>query len=123
MGRSCPKGKVLRKSYSRKSYSRKSGSRVKGSRVKASCIKDVGSRGKGKKVFKNLRVGSLTKHGYTVSGSRDSRRISLRKAVKEYGTSSTIKKLNVISVYNKRSHPKTSRKAKEDMEFVRTLRD
>jgi len=111
MGRSCPKCKVLRKSYSRKSYSRKSGSRVKG------------SRGKGKKVFKNLRVGSLTKHGYTLSGSRESRRRSLKKAVKEYGTSSTIKKLNVISVYNKRSHPKTSRKAKEDMEFVRTLRD
>lgn len=120
---SCPRGQILRKSYSRKSYTRKSGSHVRGSKVKASCIRDVGSIGKGKKVFKNLRVGSLIKHGYSLAGSRDKRRKSLRKAVNEYGTSSTIKKLNVISVYNKRSHPKTSRKAKEDIEYVRTLKN
>jgi hypothetical protein len=120
--RSCPKGKLMRKSYSRKSYFRKDGSRVKSSIVKASCIKDVGSKGKGKKIIKILRKGSLRKHGYAMKSPVQKRHDALRKAVKEYGKSSTIKKLNVISLYNKRSHPKTSLKAKKDMEFVRKLR-
>jgi hypothetical protein len=46
---------------------------------------------------------------------------ALKKAVKKYGKSSTIKKLNVISLYNKRTHPKTSKRAKKDMEFIRKL--
>lgn len=119
--RSCPKGKILRKSYKRKSYVRKDGSRVKGSKVKASCIKDLGAEGKGKKVVKILRVGSLRKYGYSMKSPFSSRQEALKKAVKQYGKSSTIKKLNVISLYNKRTHPKTSKRAKKDMDFVRKL--
>ena len=119
--RTCPKGKTLRKSYKRKSYRRSSGVRVSGSNVPSSCIKDRGSRGKGKKIFKNLRVGSLTNLGYSVSSPKTSRRRSLKKAVKEYGKSSTIKKLNVIAVYNKRVSPKTTKTARSDMEYVRSI--
>jgi len=122
MAGSCPRGQVLRKGYTRKSYKRSSGSRVKGSRVSAKCIKDRGSKGKGRKIFKNLRVGSLTKHGYAVSKKSSSRRSSLKKAVKEYGTSSVIKKLNVLSIYNKRTSPQTVKTVKSDMKFVRTLK-
>ena len=119
--KSCPKEKILRKSYKRKSYRRTSGVRVSGTKVSASCIKDRGSRGKGKKIFKNLRVGSLTNLGYSISSPKSSRRRSLKKAVKEYGKSSTIKKLNVIAVYNKRTSPKTTKIAKTDMQYVRDI--
>ena len=122
MAGSCPLGQMLRKGYNRKSYKRSSGSRVRGSRVSAKCIKDRGSKGKGRKIFKDLRVGSLTKHGYAVSKKSSSRRNSLKKAVKEYGTSSVIKKLNVLSIYNKRTSPQTVKTVKSDMKFVRTLK-
>lgn len=121
MPRSCPKGKILRKSYKRSRYTRKSGSRVSASSVKSSCIKDRGSRGKGKKIFKSLKVGALSQYGYKVASPKKSRRSSLRKAVKSYGKSSTIKKLNVIGVYNKRTNPGIVNKIKQDMEYVRTL--
>ena len=119
--KSCPKGKILRKSYKRKSYRRSSGIRVSDSNVSSSCIKDRGSKGKGKKIFKNLRVGSLTDLGYSISSPKSSRRRSLKKAVNKYGKSSTIKKLNVIAVYNKRVSPKTTKTAKSDMEYVRGI--
>lgn len=122
MVKSCPKGQILRKGYSRKSYKRSSGKRVKGSRVPPSCIRDIGSRGKGKKIFKDLRVGSLTKHGYNLSKKYSSRRTSLKKAVREYGTSSVIKKLNILNVYNKRKSPEIVKKVQGDMKFVRTLK-
>ena len=122
MVKSCPKGQILRKGYSRKSYRRSSGKRVKGSRVPSSCIRDIGSRGKGKKIFKDLRVGSLTKHGYNLSKKSSSRRTSLKKAVKEYGTSSVIKKLNVLNLYNKRKSPEIVKKVQGDMKFVRALK-
>jgi hypothetical protein len=121
--RSCPKSKILRKSYSRKSYRRKDGSRVRGSKVKASCIEDKGKKGKGKRVIPELRRGALSKHGYAVSSPRSSRLKSLRKASREYGVTSVIHKLNVIATYNKTTHPEKTKKVRQDMEFVRKLRD
>lgn len=131
MAGSCPRGYIKRKAYSRKSHSRKSfrrtsgikvrGSRVSGSRVKASCIKDVGARGKGKRVITDLKKGELTSLGYSTSSPRTSRRKALRRASRKFSKSELIKKLNVLNVYNKRSHPKTAKKARQDMEYVRTL--
>jgi len=119
--RSCPKGKILRRSYTKKSYVKKNGTKVRCSKVKAACIKDIGLKGKGQKIIGKLRVGSLRKYGYSIKSPSSKRHESLKEAIKEYGKSSTIKKLNVISIYNKRSNPKTSRKAKLDMEFVRKV--
>lgn len=121
MPRNCPKGSIKRKSYRRSSYTKKSGVKVRGSYIKSSCIRDRGSRGKGKKIIQSLKKGALSQYGYKVKSPKKSRRSSLRKAVKSYGKSSTIKKLNVIGVYNKRSSPSTVKKIKQDMEYVRTL--
>jgi hypothetical protein len=122
MSRSCPKGQILRKSYTRKSYRRSSGKRVKGSRVPAKCIRDLGSKGKGRKVIIDLQKGSLTNLGYKVANNVSSRRSSLKKAVDKYGSSSVIHKLNVLNVYNKRKSPQISKKVKDDMKFVRKLK-
>jgi len=112
--RRCPNGYILRKGYTAKrgrtTY-----------KVKPTCIKDRGEKGKGPKLLPKLKEGDLTKYGYSLKDPRSKRRKALRKSVKEYGKNTVIRKLNVLSIYNKNTNPSYSRKAREDMNFVRKI--
>jgi hypothetical protein len=117
MARACPKGYILRKAYSRKSYTNKSGVRVVGSKVPATCIKDRGLPGKGKKLFV-LRKGTLGKHGYKTSFSANVRRAALRKAVKAESYAAVIRKLNAVSILQRRTNPKVYKIFRSDLSWV-----
>ena len=68
-----------------------------------------------------LRKGELTKYGYahvtklTVS----QRHTALRKAIQEYGSLTTWKKLNAVAVYTRYTAPESSAVFKQDMNWIR----
>jgi hypothetical protein len=47
--------------------------------------------------------GALSKFGYSSKAPRKTRRAAIRKAVQSYGATSTFRKLNALSVFNKRT--------------------
>jgi hypothetical protein len=112
----CPKGSISRKGYT---YVKKStGRKIK---VKSSCTKSKGLRSKGLKtsrVLPQLKKGSLTKFGYYTNGSEEERHKALKKALKSYGYSSVIKKLNAIKLLTKNTKPKNSRIYGKDLKWV-----
>ena len=117
--KSCPRGSISRRSYS---YRKKSlrGRRIK---VRSSCVKSKGLRSRGlipRRVLPTLRKCSLTKYGYHLSESTENRHKALRKAFREYGYSTLIKKLNAVRLYNK-SRPSVYSKYTSDMNYVRSL--
>ena len=112
-GKKCPTGKILRKGYTTR----------RGVRVKRSCIKDRGAVGRWQTVKAMIGIGPLKKGhlknlGYDATASATSRHEALKKAVKRYGRASTIRKLNAIAVYTKRTAPSRSKTYKQDMRFV-----
>jgi len=117
----CAFGFIRRKSYS---YKKKSGTRVS---VKGFCMLEKGKRGSGRgaarklKVLPKLKKGSLTSLGYGIRESSATRHAALKKALKKYGYSSLIKKLNVLVVYNKNAHPDIAQTAHSDMMYVAKL--
>lgn len=117
-------GTIRRKAYTRKSYTRKTGTRVKGSRVSARYIKDVGAPGKwryehmGAPGIGKLKPGELTAVGYTVAAKAPTRHKAVDRAVKKYGKLSTLRKLNAVAVYTRRTSPVKSRKFKSDVRYV-----
>jgi len=110
----CEVGFTLRKAYVR--YS------TKGSRklVKGACITRRGSGVTGAKIGP-LRKGEMSRFGYvkidTLSISR--RRIALKAAVKELGSLSVWKKLNVLYVFNKNTNKALAKKFNADKDWVR----
>ena len=97
----CPKGTISRKSYVRKS----------GSRVHRSCVKSKALRSKGlrpHRVIPKLKSGSLKKFGYHVHESPSKRHIALNKALRAYGMSSLVHKLNAVRVLSRNTSPKNS---------------
>ena len=76
-------------------------------------------------VLKN--EGSLSRYGYHVTDTRDTRRAALRKAMAERKTRDGLNKLigriNVLSIYFKKSNPLYTARANEDEAFVRKYRD
>lgn len=90
-------------------------------------IKDVGAPGKwraehyGAPGIGALKKGELTEVGYSVGNSIKSRHAAVRRAVKRYGRNSTIRKLNAIAVYTRRTSPMSSKKFKADMKFAQKL--
>jgi hypothetical protein len=99
-----------RKAYSRKGYKRSDGTYVKpakvgASRVPASTfkIKDVGAKGRGKKLFK-VKKGLLTKYGYHVDKSAKARHMALKKADKAYGSVRLWRMLNAQALFRKRTN-------------------
>ena len=112
----CPKGSISRRGYT---FVKKStGRKIK---VKSSCVKSKGLRSKGKKtsrVLPTLKKGSLTKYGYSVSGSENERHSALKKALKAYGYSSVIKKLNSVKLLTKNTNPKNSKIYGKDLKWV-----
>lgn len=110
---SCPKGTIRRKSYN---Y-RRNGKTIN---VKSTCIKDIGKKGKGKKLF-TLKKGELGLFGYrNVSTlSIRQRHIALNKAEKKLGTLSLFRKLNALYVVNKNKNKKLASIFLQDRDWVR----
>lgn len=68
-----------------------------------------------------LRKGELTKYGYihvTKLPVAD-RRAALRRAVHEYGSLTTWRKLNAVAVYTRYAAPESSAVFKQDMDWIR----
>lgn len=114
--RACPTGSIRRKGYN-------ATRRGKTYRVKSSCIKNRGAPGRWQTVKNMLGIGSLQKGkltgvGYTHTLAAAERHVALDKAVHQYGRNSTIRKLNAIATYTKRTAPSRSLVYKTDMHYV-----
>ena len=110
----CPKGSISKKSFTRK----------ENVKVKASCVKSKSLRAKEKKpkvYLSPLKKGSLKKYGYSVHDSLKKRHVALKKAIKKYGSSSTIKKLNAIKLLTKNTSPKNSKIYKKDIRYIQKI--
>lgn len=122
----CPKGFILRKSYTRryrpdvtqsgftvrrkgKLYTVKP--TMRSIYVPAGCIKDRGLPGKGPRSgvsFGKLRKGDLIRYGYQYRLADKSRHVALKKAIKQYGRLSVFHKLDAIAKLSKRTAPDAS---------------
>lgn len=112
----CPPGKIRRMGYNAirngKTY-----------RVKPSCIKDRGAKGLWRTVHRTFGIGKLSRGdlvslGYSHTKSTTSRHEALDKAVKKYGRAATIRKLNAIATYSKRTAPSRAKTYRTDMHYV-----
>ena len=65
-----------------------------------------------------LKKGLMKKVGYSVTAKASMRRRAVDKAVKKYGKLSTLRKLNAVAVYTRRTSPVKSRKFKSDVKYV-----
>lgn len=109
----CPAGKIRRRGYTTR----------KGSHVKSACIKDRGAKGRWQTVRRMLGIGplgtgDLTAFGYSHTKSTAARHEAIDKAVKKYGRNATIRKLNAIATYSKRTAPSRSLTYKRDMHYI-----
>jgi hypothetical protein len=66
----------------------------------------------------NLRKGSLISLGYSASASTKTRRRAVDRAIQKYGKLSTLRKLNAVAVYTRRTNPATSRVFTSDIRYV-----
>ena len=109
MARICPRGQILRRSYVKKS----------GIKVQAACIKDLGRKGKGKKLF-TLRKGVLSPYGYSVKKNAISRHRALSMAMKKKPMtySEVVKRLNALYVLNKNTNPQYAARYRSDMKWI-----
>jgi hypothetical protein len=110
---SCPVGKIRRVGYTTR----------RGVRVKSACIKDRGAPGRWRTVKAMLGIGPLRKGelralGYDHMTSANTRHAALDRAVRRFGRNKTIRKLNAIATYTKRTAPSRSRLYKTDMRYV-----
>jgi hypothetical protein len=133
----CPKGYILRRSYTRRFRpSVKSTGftvRRKGTvytvhpkantiRVPAACIVNRGLPGKGPKEGEGigkLRKGELIKYGYQYRLSDSLRQSALKKAIKRYGALSVYHKLDAVAKLSLRTAPDASKIFSRDREWVR----
>jgi hypothetical protein len=92
-------------------------------RVKAAVIADRGARGRWQTVHRSrgigpLKHGDLTKFGYSHTKPTAERHAAIAKAVSAYGRTATIRKLNAIAVYSKRTAPSRAKTYRTDMHYV-----
>jgi len=79
----------------------------------------TGSRNAGRRSrIGPLKKGLMTKMGYSVTAKAKTRRRAVDRAVKTYGKLSTLRKLNAVAVYTRRTSPVKSRKFKSDVKYV-----
>lgn len=103
----------------RSAFTRKTGTRVPARR-----IRDMGAPGKWRSVHRGtpgigpLKSGLLRAVGYDVSASATRRRAAVKRAVRKYGRTSTIRKLNAVAVYTRRTSPAKSKRFKADMKIA-----
>lgn len=121
------KGRMIRRrAYTRRAYTKKTGKRVKSSRVSARLIPDVGAPGKWKYEHMGapgigpLKKGDLEAVGYSVNDPEARRHVAVDAAVKKYGKLTTLRKLNAVAVYTRRTSPAKSRKFKADVRYVQS---
>lgn len=109
-----PRGTIRRKAFTRKN----------GTKVRAKMVRDMGAPGKWRARHMyapgigKLKSGDLKAVGYDVTSSVTRRHKAVKRAVAKYGRSSTIKKLNAVAVYTRRTSPAKSKKFKADMKFA-----
>ena len=65
-----------------------------------------------------MKTGELAHVGYSVGSKATARHRAVDKAVKKYGKTSTLRKLNAVSVYTRRTSPVKSRTFKSDVHYV-----
>jgi hypothetical protein len=109
----CPAGKIRRSGYTTQ----------RGTRVKSKCIKDRGAKGRWQTVRRMMGIGPLSKgdltaFGYSHTKSATERHEALDKAVSKYGRAATIRKLNAIATYSKRTGPSRALTYRTDMHYV-----
>jgi hypothetical protein len=92
-----------------KNYSRKVSNKRKKSKSRSK---------RSRRVSQSLKKGSLKRYGYSVHDSKEDRRKSLKKAVKKYGYSSLIKKLNYVKVLSKSTSPSNSKIYGQDIKYL-----
>jgi len=118
----CQPGQVVREGYTRKSYVRKSGVIVTSSEVRPGCIKAVGLKTKGRRLFV-LERGTLSQYGYSTGKSEAERRRSLKKAVGVSKPLSVYRKLNALYVLNKNKNPVLAKLYRSDADWVKTTQE
>jgi hypothetical protein len=110
LGRACRKGQIVRRSFTTK----------RGKRVPPACVKDAGAPGK---TPKSKRVLPVPEPGFLKGWRKvlpDKKRHKIIKDVNAAeGCASTIRRLNLLANYTKRTSPETYRKARADMAWVR----
>lgn len=110
LGRSCRKGQILRRGFTTR----------RGNRVPPACVRDTGAPGK---TPKSRRVLPVPEPGFLrgwKKGMPDRRRHELLLEVnRREGCASTIRRLNLLANYTKRTSPDTYRQAREDMDWLR----
>jgi hypothetical protein len=113
-----PTDQIRRKAFTRRS---KTGRKT---RVTAKMIRDRGAKGKWKSVHRGtpgigpLKSGELTAVGYKVGSKTSTRRKAVDRAVKKYGPLTTLRKLNAVAVYTRRTSPAKSRAFKSDVKYL-----
>lgn len=116
----CARGSISRRGYTY--FSKRAQRFVK---VKPACTKSKRSlRARGKspeRVIPPLRSGTLRKYGFRVSASKEERHKSLRKAVKAYGATEVVRKLNAVRVLTRNTRPEQSKIYTESIDFVHSL--
>lgn len=65
-----------------------------------------------------LKKGLLKRTGYSVTAKAKTRRRAVDVAVRKYGKLSTLRKLNAVAVYTRRTSPVKSRKFKSDVKYI-----
>jgi hypothetical protein len=116
-------GGFLMKGFGRR-IRRRAYTRKNGTRVPARLIRDVGAPGKwsyenmGAPGIGKLGKGSLTSLGYSSSAPTKTRRRAVDRAIKTYGKLSTLRKLNAVAIYTRRTSPAKSRVFKSDVRYV-----
>mgnify|MGYP005748632775 CR=1 FL=1 len=111
MTKKCPEGKILRVAYTTK----------KGTHVPETCVKDMGLRGKGKKILPKPDDGiHLKKFGYKYDLPTKQRRSALLGACKKYGTLMVLRSLNLKR--NIQAHGSEARKImREDVKYLKIV--
>ena len=141
----CPTGMILRKGYTRTSKRLKN----KSIKVKSGCIVSQSASGlkrstlnapilkkmrnkctkRNKKyhthhkcnVLFHLEKGTLSKFGYSMKNSQQSRHKSLKKAIKSVKLLSIYRRLNALYILNKNRNPDNAKIFKDDAEWLKTL--
>ena len=113
-----PQFSTGKKTIRRKGYT--AHRRGKTIRVRSSRVKDMGAPGKWKEVrsIGPLKKGKLSSLGYDVTEKSSRRHRAIDTAVGKYGKLSTLRKLNAVRVYTRRTSPKKSKTFKSDVRYV-----
>lgn len=84
--------------------------------------KEGGRSTRRRRLIGPLKQGLLKKVGYSVTARTSRRHAAVKRAVKKYGKTSTIRKLNAVAVYTRRTSPAKSRTFRSDMKFAQKMK-